>query len=72
MRALCGDEYFGGEGEEMAFFSEHRFLFFFSAEESKINTDEPYHCVCVFEREGLDLELHTNYCDARGFYSARS
>lgn len=35
-------------------------LFFKTAEESRINTDEPYLSlcyVCVFAREGLDLEL---------------
>lgn len=54
MRALCGDGYFRGEGEEMAFFSMNTgiFLFFFlTAEESRINIDEPYLCVCVSLQE---------------------
>lgn len=25
--------------------------------------------MCVFAREGLDLELYTDYCDAWGFYA---
>lgn len=59
MRALCGDGYFGGEGEKMAFFfCEHGYIsFYLTAEESRINTNEPYLCVCVFAIEGLDLEL---------------
>lgn len=49
MRALCGDRYFGGEGEEMGFFSVNTgvFIFFFLTAGERINTDEPYLCVCV-------------------------
>lgn len=44
MRAVRDNGYFGGEGEGRAFFLSRQvyFIVFFTAEESRINTDKPY------------------------------
>lgn len=60
MRAVCGDGYFEGEGEEMAFFfCEHGYIsFYLTIEERRINTDESYLYVCVCKRRVRSGTLH--------------
>lgn len=75
MRALCGVDILEEREKRWGCFSVNTgifvlFCFFLTAEERRINTDEPYLCVCLCVcKRRLDLELYTNYCDDWGFYT---